>query len=104
MRIRLDRFGGFHAPAMRLSCSLDTKELSSQEVADLALLIEEARLDENQKATSDPQRAPAQFEYEMEIEPDEGEVTCVVLDDLGMTEAAQKLVHWVEHHAKGPRK
>ena len=97
MRIEFQRSGGFAAPAMKLSHSVDSVDLPADEAEELEALVKQADV-ANLPARSVGERPrPDAFYYRVVIEDERGRNT-IVTSDADMPPALRPLVNWLSQH------
>lgn len=104
LRVRLERRGGLHAPAMRRSCVVDTGDCLPEAEQELRGLVLRAGLRElgERKASAAPDSAaqplPDAFTYLVTIE-DAGLEQTVAVGPRDMSDAIGQLIRWIEQRA-----
>ncbi len=91
MRIEFKRSGGFAAPAMKRSVTIDTKDLSKADRDHVASLISAA--ESVSLPTGEPH--PDAFHYKITIHDDSGGSHILRAADSAMPEAVRLLVDWL---------
>src|SRR5258705_9657353 len=101
MRIEFQRSGGFAAPAMKLSHSVDSDNLPGHEAEQLEALVKQADVANLAASAVGDRRRPDAFYYRLVIEDEHGRNT-IVTSDADMPPALRPLVHWLSQHAALP--
>lgn len=96
MRIDFHRSGGFAAPAMKRSATIDTKDLSTADRDHLASLVKAA--ESAPPPTGEPR--PDAFGYKITIHDDSGGSRILRASDAAMPESVRHLVDWLRERAK----
>ena len=104
MRIEFRRAGGFAAPAMRQSYTVDSDDISAEEAQELQRLVEQSNVVNLSKikghsVTQHPR--PDTFFYSLIIEDSEGKHV-VETSDLDMPASLRPLVSWLSKRASRP--
>lgn len=105
MRIRFDRAGGFAAPAMRRSLTVDTEELAADEAEELLALVRRADIPDaagHQSAEASGPR-PDALHYRVIVEDGDDSHT-VVASDADMPQTLRPLVQWLSERSTPPGK
>jgi len=97
MKVQYTRSGGFAAPAMKQSVTVDTNDLSEAEANELVNLVNQADLPAL-SAEPKPQPRPDEFHYRISVEG-EGESQSVGVSDSNMTETLGPLIDWLSKRA-----
>ena len=97
MKIQFTRSGGFAAPAMKQSVTLDTDNLSDAEANELVNLVNQADL-QAVPAEPEPTPRPDEFHYRISVEA-EGQSQTVGVSDSSMPETLGPLVDWLSERA-----
>lgn len=97
MKIEFTRTGGFAAPAMKQSLSLDTNDLSQAEANEVMKLVSDADLSALSAVPEAPPQ-PDEFHYRISVE-DEGRNESVRASDSSMPETLVPLVDWLSNKA-----
>lgn len=97
MKIEFTRSGGFAAPRMKQSLSLDTNDLSQAEASEVMKLVNDADLSALSAAPEAPPQ-PDEFHYRISVE-DEGRSESVRASDSAMPDALVPLVDWLSNKA-----
>jgi hypothetical protein len=95
MRIEFQRSGGFAAPAMKRSATIDTKDLPEAERAHVASLVSAA---ESAPPPSGEPR-PDAFSYKITIRDDSGGSRVLRVSDSSMPDSVRPLVDWLRGRA-----
>src|SRR5919205_798455 len=101
MRIRFERTGGFAAPAMRRSLTLETDALPDDEAQELQALIKSADIPSlaAQRAAVRSRAQPDAFHYRLVIE-DGGQQHTIEASDSDMPASLRPLVTWLTKRAQ----
>ena len=97
MKIQFTRSGGFAAPAMKQSVTVDTNNLSEAEANELKSLVAQANLPAL-SGESEATSRPDEFHYRISIE-DEGGSQSVRASDSSMPETLGPLIDWLSGKA-----
>ena len=97
MKVQFTRSGGFAAPAMKQSVTVDTDDLPEAEANELVKLVNEADLPAV-SAEPKPQPRPDEFHYRISVEG-EGQSQSVKVSDSSMTETLGPLIDWLSKKA-----
>jgi hypothetical protein len=95
MRIELHRSGGFAAPAMRRSVTIDTKDLSEAERDHVAALVSAAESAPPPSGESHPDA----FAYKITIHDDSGGCRILRASDTAMADSVRHVVEWLRARA-----
>jgi len=95
MRIEFKRSGGFVAPAMKRSATIDTKDLSTADRDHLVALVSAA--ESAPPASGEPQ--PDAFSYQITIHDDSGGSRILRATDSAMHDSVRLLVAWLRERA-----
>jgi hypothetical protein len=98
MRVNFERGGGFAPAAMRLSHTVDSDELSTDEANELDDLIRSANLGNLSQSSSDVRARPDAFYYQLTIKDDDGDKT-IKASDVDMPSSLRPLVDWLTKRA-----
>lgn len=101
MRIEFQRSGGFAAPAMKLSHSVDSDDLPAHEAEQLEALIKQADVANLSAGAVGERPRPDAFYYRVVIEDERGRNT-IVTSDADMPPALRALIQWLSRHAELP--
>ena len=94
MRVNLERAGGFAPPAMRLSCAVDSDELSAEDAAELKALVAGADVAALTGRARNSSPRPDAFHYRVTVDDDDGRHT-VEASDGDMPATLRPLVEWL---------
>lgn len=97
MKIQFTRSGGFAAPAMKQSVTLDTDDLPEAEANELVNLVNQADIPAL-SAEPKPKPRPDEFHYRISVEA-EGQSQTVGVSDSSMPETLGPLVDWLSQKA-----
>lgn len=92
MKIRFRRSGGFMG-LLPFSCNLDTEEMDPEVAKGVVNLFETSGISESGQFISPGARDF--YQYEIDIEKDDGETISVVYDDGTLPMEAQYFVHYL---------
>jgi hypothetical protein len=95
MRIEFQRSGGFAAPAMKRSATIDTKDLSKADRDHFASLVSAA--ESAPPPTGEPR--PDAFSYKITIHDDSGGSRILRAADSAMPDSVRLLVDWLRERA-----
>jgi hypothetical protein len=98
MRIEFQRSGGFAAPTMKLSHSVDSVDLPAHEAQQLEALVKQADVANLAARAVGERPRPDAFYYRVVIEDEHGRNT-IVTSDADMPPSLRPLVHWLSQHA-----
>lgn len=97
MKIQFTRSGGFAAPAMKQSVTVDTDDLPEAEANELVNLVNRADLPAV-SAQPKPAPRPDEFHYRISV-VGEGQSQTVGVSDSDMPETVAPLVDWLSERA-----
>lgn len=97
MKVQFTRSGGFAAPAMKQSVTVDTDDLPEAEANELVNLVNQAGLPAI-SAEPKPKPQPDEFHYRISVEA-EGQSQTVGVSDSNMPETLGPLVDWLSERA-----
>jgi hypothetical protein len=97
MKIQFTRSGGYAAPAMKQSVTVDTDDLPEAEANELESLVNQADLPAL-SGQPKPQPQPDEFHYKISVEA-EGQNQSVGVSDSNMPETLGPLVDWLSKKA-----
>jgi hypothetical protein len=97
MRIEFQRAGGFAAPVMRQSYTVDLNDLTAEEAKEAERLIEQLDIASlaNRQRVSKPQ--PDVFYYRVVIKGDDN-IQTFEASDTDMTAPMRQLIEWLTAH------
>lgn len=98
MRVHFERTGGFAAPAMKRSCTVDTTALPESEANELESLLQSADISQlaSSKSGESPQRDA--FRYKLTVEHEGGTHTVDLLE-ADVPEKVRPLLNWLKKRA-----
>jgi hypothetical protein len=99
MRISFERTGGFHPPAMRRRCVVDSQNLTEPDAKELERLLEATDL-KGMRQNRDPVAPmPDMFSYRIDVENGPEKYT-VRVSDAEMSEELSRLIAWLKENSR----
>ena len=100
MRISFERTGGFHPPAMRRRCVVDSQSLTAQDARELERLVAATDFARLSQICAPLEPRPDMFYYRICVE-DGAEKHVLRVSDAEMPEGLRRLLNWLKAKAGG---
>src|SRR5215472_14204885 len=95
MRVSFERTGGFHPPAMRRRCAVDSQSLTEPDAEELGRLIAAADFAHLSQIRAPLEPRPDMFYYRICVE-DGAEKHTLCVSDAEMSEGLRQLLNWLK--------